>query len=137
MEQKIDKKKNKADFNLVKENEILPTPNRTLPKLIEELLEKNIPIILSKDGYYVGGFYGLGEGEKKGFVFAKDTTEANTLAFIDNKGNFYSIKNFEELVKYNNHIWAAFYKLSDDYKKPNSLWFSYLLEYNVLNITPR
>ena len=42
MEQKIDKKKNKAEFNLVKENEILPTPNRTLPKLIEELLEKNM-----------------------------------------------------------------------------------------------
>lgn len=138
-EQEVDKKKKKvkSEFDLGETTQILPSPNRTLPKLIEEILEKDLPVFLSKDGYYVGGFYGLNPGSKKGFAFAQDTSEANTLVFFDSKNNPCAIRGFEDLVKFNSHIWSSFYKLSEDYKKPDSLWFGYMLEYNVLNITPK
>lgn len=137
--QEIDqkKKKPKSEFELSENIQVLPSPNRTLPKLIEEVLEKEMPVILSKDGYYIGGFYGLNSGNKKGYVFAQDTSEANTLVFYDSKNNQCSVKTFEELVRFNSHVWSAFYKSSEEYKKPDSLWFGYMLEFNALNITPK
>ena len=40
MEQKIDKKKNKAEFNLVKENEILAYIHTNNENVIKEAIEK-------------------------------------------------------------------------------------------------
>lgn len=139
LEQEVEKKKKKVknEFELGENTQVLPSPNRTLPKLIEIALEKDIPVYLTKDGYYVGGFYGLNSGNKKGFAFAQDTSEANTLVFYDSKNNQCAIRSFEDLVKFNSHVWSSFYKLSEDYKKPDSLWFGYMLEYNALNITPK
>ena len=139
-EQDIEKKKKnkiKSEFDLNDGVQILPSPNRTLPKLIEELLEKDIPVSLSKNGYYIGGFYGLNANSKKGFVFAQDTSEANTLVFFDSKNSPCAVKNFEDLVKFHSHVWASFFKISEEYKKPESMWFGYMLEYSVLNITPK
>lgn len=127
----VDKKKPaKKKENLASQIEVLDFPNRTLPKLIEELLEKNIPVNLSKNGYYIGGFYGLNsDNQHLGFALAQDTVEANTLVFYDNKNNKHIIKSFEDLVKFNNVIWGVYFKLSEKYKKPDSLWFSYMLQY--------
>lgn len=139
-EQELEKKKKtkqKSEFELPQGVQVLPLPNRTLPKLIEELLEKDIPVVLAKDGYYIGGFYGLNTHNKKGYAFAQDTSEANTLVFYDNKNNECAVKKFEDLVRFNSHVWSAFFKLSEDYKKPDSMWFGYMLEYNALSITPK
>jgi hypothetical protein len=133
----LDKKKSKNKQNAMQGIEVLEFPNRTLPKLIEELLDKNIPVHLSKNGYYVGGFYGLNsENEHKGFAFAQDTNEANTLVFLDNKGHKHIIRSFEDLVKFHNHVWGIYFKISDSFKKPDNLWFGYMLQYGVLSITP-
>lgn len=130
-------KKNKKKQEGLLGIEVLEFPNRTLPKLIEELLEKNIPVRLSKNGYYVAGFYGLNsDNENKGLAFCQDTNEANTLVFFDNKGHKHVVKNFEDLVKFNNVVWGNFFKLSEDFKKPDNLWFMYMLQYGVLSITP-
>lgn len=115
---------------------IVDNPVRQLPAIINELLEKNFSIILSKNGYYVEGFYGLNHDGKTGFAFGQETNEPNTLIFFDSKGHKHVIKNFEDLVKFNSHVWAVFYKLSDEYKKPNTKWFGYMLELGALNITP-
>lgn len=115
----------------------LEFPNRTLPNLIEELLEKNFPVTLAKDGYMVGGFYGLGQDKgNKGFAFAQDTSEANCLVFYDNKNHKHLVRSFNDLVKFNNHVWGLFFKQSDDYKRPDAMWFPHLLEQGVLNIMP-
>lgn len=114
----------------------LDQPSRKLPSLVDELLEKNIPVRLSKKGYMVGGFYGLGELENKGFASFQETTKENTLVFFDNKGREHLIESFEDLVKFNNFIWGIFFKLSEDYKKPDLLWFQHMLQNGVLSITP-
>lgn len=132
-----EKKKAKKKEEALQGIEVLEFPNRTLPKLLEELLEKDIPVHLSKNGYYVGGFYGLNsETNHKGFAFAQDTNEANTLVFFDNKGHKHIVRTFEDLVKFHNHVWGIYFKLSNDFKKPDNLWFGYMLQYGVLSITP-
>jgi len=115
---------------------IVDAPVRQLPSLINELLEKGFSIILSKTGYYVEGFYGLNHEGKLGFAFGQETTEVNTLVFFDAKGHKHTIKSFEDLVKFNSHVWGVFYKISDEYKKPNPKWFGYMLDLGALNITP-
>lgn len=130
---KSPKKKKEDPLNGVT---ILEKPSRKLPRLVEELLEKNIPVRLSKKGYLVGGFYGLGESENKGFASFQETTKDNTLLFFDNKGREHIIESFEDLVKFNNFIWGVFFRLSEDYKKPDFLWFQYMLQHGVLSITP-
>lgn len=133
-EQDKKKPKKKNDLDGI---EVLDFPNRTLPKIIETALELNIPIQLSKNGYYIGGFYGLNSDNSfKGFAFGQDTNEANTLVFYDNKNNKHLVKSFEDLVKFHNHIWGIYFKLSDSFKKPDNLWFGHMLQYGVLNITP-
>lgn len=115
---------------------ILEKPSRKLPALVEELLEKNIPVRLTKKGYLVGGFYGLGDNDNKGFASFQETDKANTLVFFDNKGREHVVESFEDVVKFNNFVWGVFFKLSEDYKKPDLLWFQYMLQYGVLSITP-
>lgn len=115
---------------------ILNKPSRKLPPLVEELLEKNIPIRLTKKGYLVGGFYGLGDNDNKGFAFFQETDKTNTLVFFDNRGREHVVNSFEDLVKFNNFVWGVFFRLSEDYKKPDLLWFQYMLQHGVLSITP-
>lgn len=133
-EKKKSAKKNKDDLGDLK---IIENPVRNLPKLINEVLEKNFSVILTKNGYYISGFYGLNqENGKKGFAFGQETTNPEVLVFFDSKGHKHLIKSFEDLVNFNNHVWGLFFKLSEEYKKPNSEWFHYLLDLGVLNITP-
>lgn len=132
-----EKKKSKKPKNDLGNIQVLDYPNRTLPKLIEELIEKEFTIILSNNGYYIEGFYGLETNSKhKGFAFAQDTSESNTLVFYDTKGHKHLIKNFENLVEFNSTIWGSFIKFAEEYKKPNMKWFPYMFEYGYLNITP-
>ena len=91
---------------------------------------------MTKKGYLVGGFYGLGDSEYKGFATAQETTKDNTLVFFDNKGREHIIQSFEDLVKFHNFIWGVFFKVSEDYKKPDIMWFQYMLQYGVVSITP-
>lgn len=135
--EKNEAKKKKAKEDALANVQILNEPNRKLPKIIEELLQKDVPVVLAKNGYYVGGFYGLNqEIGKAGFAFAQETSEFDTLVFVDNKNHKHLVKSFEDLVKFNNHVWSIYFKLSEDYRKPDTLWFGYMLQYGVLSITP-
>lgn len=128
------KKSKDNEFSNIK---IVDSPVRQLPKLINELLEKNFTILLTKNGYYVEGFYGINANEGKiGYAFGQETSEANVLVFFDSKGHKHLIKSFEDLVKFNSHVWGIFYKVAEEFKKPNAKWFSYMLELGALNITP-
>lgn len=136
----IDKKKpgrkSKLEMSNLGDISILEYPNRTLPKLIEELLEKEFTVLLSADGYYVSGFYGLNpKTDKAGFAFAQDTSEANVLAFEDAKGYKHIVRSFTDLVHFHSLVWSQFYK-DDEYKKPNPKWLVHMLELGAVNITP-
>ncbi len=131
----------KAEQKKVKKAEVslktIDKPVRQLPKIINELIEKNFSIVLNQKGYFVEGFYGISnETSFTGYIFAQETSEPNTLVFFDAKGHKHYIKSFDELVALNSVVWGQFYKVSDAYKKPNAKWFSYMLESGVLNITP-
>ena len=130
----IEKPKKKKD-DALQGLTLLDKPSRKLPALIEELLEKNIPIRLTKKGYLVGGFYGLGDSDNKGFATAQETNKS-TIIFFDNKGREHLIETFEDLVKFHNFIWGVFFKVSEDYKKPDIMWFHHMLQHGVVSITP-
>jgi hypothetical protein len=130
-----EKKKSKKDA--LAGLDILEKPARKLPSIIEETLNNNISVELATNGYYVSGFYGINsEKGKTGYAFIQETSEPDTLVAYDNKGAKHVLKNFEDLVKFHSHIWGTFFKLSEDYRKPDMKWFPFLLQYNALNITP-
>lgn len=132
----LDKKVKKAKEDIFANITILTQPARKIPKVIEEALKNNIPVTLSKEGYYVGGFYGLNaDTSNEGFAFANETSEPDTLVFYDSKNHRHLVKNFDDLIKFNHHVWHLFHK-SDEYKKPHILWFGFLLQNDLLNITP-
>lgn len=136
----VDKKKpgrkSKIEMSNLGDITVLEVPNRKLPKLIEELLEKDFTVILSANGYYISGFYGINpKSDKIGFAFAQDTSELNTLALEDAKGYKHIVKDFKELVHFHSLVWSQFYK-DDGYKKPNPKWLSHMLELGAVNITP-
>lgn len=134
-EKKKQKKSKDNDFQGV---EIREYPNSALPSLIVNLLNNNFTVTLAKTGYYVNGFYGLNrqEGQDSGSVFFQETSDPNLFAFYDHKCVKVPIRTFEELVVFNAQMWGVYFKQSQDYKKPDSHWFPYMLEYGVLNITP-
>jgi hypothetical protein len=129
-------RKSKNEMHNLGNVQVLEHPNRTLPKLIEEVLEKGFQVQLSSNGYYIGGFYGINpRTDKEGFAFAQDTSEANALAFEDGKGYKHLIKNFEELVHFHSLVWSQFYK-ETAYRKADPRWLQYLLEMNAASISP-
>lgn len=129
--QEQNKKKSKDNLDGI----ILDTPQRVLPDLINEILDKKFSVRLTNKGYLISGFYGLGDDENKGFASVQETN-TGSLIFFDNKGHKHLITNFEDVVKFHNYIWGVFFKISDEYKKPDINWFPYMLQYGVLNITP-
>jgi hypothetical protein len=132
-----DKKKKKAKDDVFSNITVLNEPNRKIPKIIEEVLAHGISVSLAPNGYYIEGFYGLNADTKHvGFALAQETNEPEYLVLYDNKNHKHLIKSFEDLVKFHNHVWGLFFKISEDYKKPDILWFGFMLQYNVLSITP-
>lgn len=137
-ERKKPGRKPKGENDNLGDAQVLDYPNRTLPKLLEEVIEKDFVVVLGKDGYYIEGFYGLNPNMLNGgYVLAQDTTIANALALTDSKGNRHLVKTFEELVFFHSMVWGSFFKSSAEYKKPNPKWFPFLLEYGALNISPK
>lgn len=126
-------KKKDNDLNGLTINE---TPNRGLPSLVKEILDKNIKVILTKNGYYLSGFYGLNKDKESGYIFFQETNEPESLVFYDAKNTKHIVRSFKDVVNLNAIVWGYFFKISEDYKKPDQEWFPYMLEYGVLNITP-
>lgn len=132
-EKKKPKKNKESEFQGVS---IIDQPTRSLPKLVNELINKNFTIHLTKNGYYIPGFYGLNRCGDTGYAFFQETTDPELLAFYDAKGNKVPVRSFTDLVSFNANIWGYFYKTNEDYKKPDPQWFPYMMELNILNITP-
>lgn len=129
-----DKKKKKDDLGGLT---LLLKPTRRLPSLIDECLDKGMFVSLSKEGYYVSGFYGLNEHNQfSGYAFLQETDEPNKMVAFDHKNVKHVISSFEDLVKFNRYIWSVYFKQSDTYKKPDHAWFEYLLQYGAVEVTP-
>jgi hypothetical protein len=135
----VDKNDKKDDDKKEKSLKLLGSNNRVIPTLIEDLLSKNIPVILDKEGYLVGGFYGAEvEGRKDigvGFVMLKDADQDGTFIAFDHKGKKHPVHGFHDLVVLNNNVWRGFYKQAE-YRRAHPLWFDFMYEYGVLEIVP-
>ena len=70
-------------FTRKTKTQVKDKPNRSLPKLIEELLNKNIKVGLSKNGYLVYGFYGLNDDGYAELLESKDNKDI--LVSYDNR----------------------------------------------------
>lgn len=126
-------KKRENDLNGLTINE---TPNRSLPNLVKELLDRNIHVILTKNGYYVSGFYGLNRNKENGYIFFQETSDPEALVFFDAKNTKHIVRSFRDIVSLNATVWGYYFRIADEFKKPDSEWFPYMIEYGVLNITP-
>lgn len=116
---------------------VLEKTTRVLPKAIEDAVSNGIPVILTQRGYLIKGFYGLETiVGHPGFAFVQETEDSSLLVAYDNKEHQFPIKSFEDLVKFNNLIWGVFYKISEQHKKPDSLWFELMLKHDAVSITP-
>lgn len=115
---------------------------RILPNLIDELINYDIDVRVTKDGYSVGGFYGL---NNDGFAVLKeiDFTESeldqnqyeNALIAIDNKNKSHLICNFDDLIKFHLLIWKNYFK-QKEYMVLNSKWYSFVINSPYISITP-
>lgn len=134
-----EKKEEKMEEKKEKSLKLLGSNNRVLPALIEDLLTKNIPIILDKEGYLIGGFYGAEvEGRKDvglGFIMLKDADQEGTFIAFDHKGKKHQVHTFHDLVVLNNNVWRGFYKQTE-FRRAHPLWFDFMYEYGVLEIVP-
>lgn len=130
------KKAKKAKQTDLNGAHIVEHPKRGLPALVLELLNKNMTVQVTNNGYYLSGFYGLNKENGVGYIFFQETSDPELLAFYDSKNNKHPVRTFEDLVTLNATIWGQFFKISAEYKKPDSTWFPYMLEYGVINITP-
>lgn len=105
-------------------------PNRSLPKLIEELLNKNIKVGLSKNGYLVYGFYGLNDDGYAELLESKDNKDI--LVSYDNRKKEHVIQTFEDLVRFNGLIWKV-YKKQKEHRQDLLIWLNYLVEYECID----
>lgn len=118
---------------------LLGYTNRTLPKLIEELLEKNIPVTLHKYGYKIGGFYAnlSEESDVEGNLLLQDSEEKDVFIAIDNKGKKHLVSSFKDILELNSYIWKLSIKQDKfKYKKVDPKWFTYLYESGLLEVVP-
>ena len=115
---------------------------RILPNLIDELINYGIDVRVTKDGYSVGGFYGL---NNDGFAVLKeiDFTESeldqnqyeNALIAIDNKNKSHLISSFDDLIKFHLLIWKNYFK-QKEYMVLNSKWYPFVINSPYISITP-
>lgn len=115
---------------------------RILPVLVDELINHGFDVRVTKDGYAVGGFYGLNDD---GFAVLKevDFTESeldknqyeNALIAIDNKNKSHLISNFDDLIKFHLVIWKSYFK-QKEYMVLNSKWYPFVINSPYISITP-
>ena len=115
---------------------------RILPVLIDELVNHGFDVRVTKDGYAVGGFYGLNDD---GFAILKEVnfTESeldknqyeNALIAIDNKNKSHLISNFDDLIKFHLIIWKHYFK-QKEYMVLNSKWYPFVINSPYISITP-
>ena len=115
---------------------------RILPVLVDELINHGFDVRVTKDGYTVGGFYGLNDD---GFAVLKEIDFAeseldkhqyeNALIAIDNKNKSHLISNFDDLIKFHLVIWKSYFK-QKEYMVLNSKWYPFVINSPYISITP-
>lgn len=117
-------------------------PSRVLPKLLEELIEKGIPVLLKKDGYAIGGFYGINNNGYAN-IAEIDFNQSNidkshyedSLIAYDVKNKPHLISSFDDLIKFHLLVWKSYLK-QKEYCLLNSIWYPYIIQSPYISITP-
>lgn len=133
-----DTKSKETQPKVVKEKvKISKTPNRLLPPLIELIMEKGISVKLTKEGYLIGGFYGLNNGYLQLFEQDSTSTISNVDALIamDNRKKMHVINHFDDLIKMNLTIWKVYSK-EKEFKHLDNEWYPHIIGSEFISITP-
>ena len=120
------------------EFEVLKNLNRILPDLINKLIDDGFDIKLTKNGYAIGGFYGLKGTSGIGWADIYETDDENVLCLLDHKKQKTFVKSINDIVLFNHYIWKSFYnKNKEDYALTvDNIWFKYLNQANLLTYSP-
>jgi hypothetical protein len=93
-----------------------------LPAIIKELIENNIEVILTKEGYKIGGFY------KSGTILLLPQ-EGDVFIAVDRYGEKDDIDDLERLVGLNFSWWIKQHQTNPD---PN--WLPLLEKFNYVKV---
>jgi hypothetical protein len=104
-------------------NEILKNP------ILKEMLERDIDVRLTKDGFKVMGFYKSGH-----VMLTQNTDSVNKDSFIstDRYKATEIIYNFEDLVQLNHYWWKNGIERNETYFPPDDPWLSIMLELGLI-----
>jgi len=99
--------------------------NRIIPSFIQELLEADIPVSLTKDSFIVDGFY------KSGTVEIKCRNEADWYAVARYQEKT-DIEDIQDLVALNYYWWQSGKERYEGWNQPNSRWLPLLVQYGYV-----
>lgn len=107
------------------------------PNIIKECLDNQIDVKVSIRGYYIGGFYGLNKGTpNEGYLFLQETIDPGKTIGIDHKNGQHLIESLKDLATLNGFVWAHFLKQDAEHNRPDDKWFSFLLKFGAVSISP-
>ena len=98
---------------------------RIIPSFIQELLEYDIPVSLTKDSFIVDGFYKSGnvevhcQGENNWFAKAR-------------YNEITDVEDLQDLVALNYRWWQRSHYRSYSWSQPDSRWIKLLIEYEYV-----
>lgn len=127
-------KKQKPQSNENSKKTKTVAPKRTLPDLILEILKHKIPVTLTDKGYEISGFYGL---NRVGVAELFDTELDGQMITYDNRKHEHIIKTFDDLVKFNAHIWKAYFnEKKGEYLEADDMWSELLIKHKCVRNVP-
>ena len=106
------------------EEKILTT--RSIPKIIEDVVDRGIKVYLTKNGYEIEGFYKAGN--------IKIEIKNNVLHALDKKEKATVINSFDDLVRLNYDWWKRSRDKSTEFINPGKEWLD---DFNRLNLVKR
>ena len=110
----------------------------TIPPIILTLIENDIPVQIDKDGYLIGGFYGLSYGNTPiGFMRCKESADKpGVVLCYDHKNVQHEASSVSDFATIHSIIWSNYYK-QEEYKIPDSLWIKLLISTGSLDMRPK
>ncbi len=104
-----------------------------LPRLIRELIENDIPVTLSKDGYILEGWYEHGKvtlNSKRSTV--EQGTTIWTLTSRYGQIGSCSIYSLGNLVSLHFGVWQIYQDRCNDWKQPQKLWIPLMVKFGCI-----
>lgn len=94
-----------------------------LPTIIKELVDNDIEVVLTKEGYRLGGFY------KSGTMLLVPYENGQNFMAVDRYGSKKEILELEDIVSLNFYWW-----IKEHQTNPNPNWLPLLEKFNFVKV---